>query len=107
MPTWNSLKRPRPLPLRRSNRPFIHGHDFSPRTRVDEATVERSLVADGCIIESGTRIENSVIGLRCHIGRDVTIRNSIVMGADFYEMPDELRALGDDNLPPLGHWCRQ
>ena len=30
-------------------------------------------------------IENSVIGLRCIIGNNVTIRNSILMGADAYE----------------------
>jgi len=33
-------------------------------------------VADGCVIGARTRIENSVIGLRCRIGSDVTIRNS-------------------------------
>ena len=31
-------------------------------------------------------IENSVIGVRCRIGRDVTIRNSVLMGADDYEI---------------------
>ena len=48
-------------------------------------------------------IENSVIGLRCFIGRDAVIRNSIVMGNDFYEMPDGI-AHGDSPTaePPLG-----
>ena len=47
------------------------GARFLPPTRCDGATIERSLVADGCVIGAGTRIENSVVGLRCHIGRDV------------------------------------
>ncbi|NOZ40134.1 MAG: glucose-1-phosphate adenylyltransferase [Planctomycetes bacterium] len=71
---------------------------FLPPTRVDGATIERSLIADGCIIEQGARIENSVIGLRCQIGRDVTIRNSIIMGADYYEGPEGRRT----DLPPIG-----
>jgi len=71
---------------------------FLPPTRVDGATIERSLIADGCIIEQGARIENSVIGLRCQIGRDVTIRNSIIMGADFYEGQESRRT----DLPPIG-----
>ena len=50
--------------------------------------ITSSLISDGCVIEPGARIENSVIGLRCRIGRDVSIRNSILMGADFYESPD-------------------
>ena len=71
---------------------------FLPPTRVDGATIERSLIADGCIIEPGSRIENSVIGLRCRIGRDVTIRNSIVMGADYYESPES----SPSHSTPLG-----
>ncbi len=47
-------------------------------------------------------IENSIIGLRCLIGRDVIIRNSIVMGNDFYELPDEVARHMSNGLPPLG-----
>ena len=61
---------------------------FLPPTRIDGVVDPASLVADGCVIGPGARIENSVIGLRCRIGRDVTIRNSVIMGADFYETPD-------------------
>lgn len=58
---------------------------FLPPTILDGATVNESMIADGCKIGKGAVIENSVIGLRCQIGENVTIRNSIVMGADFYE----------------------
>lgn len=70
-----------------------------PPTRIDDASIEGSLVADGCVIEPGARIENSVIGLRCRIGRDVTIRNSVVMGADFYETANDLESSGSHLLP--------
>jgi len=56
-----------------------------PSTRVEGATVANSLISDGCVIERGCVIENSVIGLRCRIGQNVVIRNSILMGADLYE----------------------
>lgn len=75
---------------------------FLPPTRIDGAAIERSLVADGCVIGAGTRIENSVVGLRCQIGRDVTIRSSIIMGADYYETPGQLSAHHADGLPPIG-----
>jgi glucose-1-phosphate adenylyltransferase len=73
---------------------------FLPPTRFDGATVESSLVADGCIIEPGTHIVNSVIGLRCKIGRNVTIRDSIIMGADMYETAEDLARHAD--LPAVG-----
>ncbi len=47
-------------------------------------------------------IENSIIGLRCLIGRDVVIRNSILMGNDFYELPDDAAFHKSNGLPPLG-----
>ena len=88
-----------PFTLASENAPIYSRPRFLPSTRVDGATIERSLIADGCIIEPGTRIENSVIGLRCQIGRDVTIRNSVVMGADYYEIPTEQNGI---DLPPIG-----
>src|SRR4030042_3635856 len=52
--------------------------------------------------EPGALIENSVIGLRCLIGRDVQIRDSVLMGNDFYEAPDEVAAHEANGSPPLG-----
>jgi glucose-1-phosphate adenylyltransferase len=37
------------------------------------------------VLDEGAVVENSVVGLRCRIGRDVVIRNSILMGSDFCE----------------------
>ncbi len=58
---------------------------FLPATRIDGATITGSLIADGCHIDDGTVIENSLIGIRCRIGKDVTIRNCVLMGADYFE----------------------
>ena len=43
-----------------------------------------------------------MIGLRCRIGRNVTIRNSILMGSDDYESADETAQADAAGLPPLG-----
>ncbi len=75
---------------------------FLPPSRIDRATIRDSLVADGCRIEEGAVVENSVIGLRCVIGRNVTIRSSILMGNDFYEQPHDIAADAAAGIPPLG-----
>lgn len=75
---------------------------YLPTTKVDNATIRQSLLADGCIIESGSVIENSVIGVRCQIGKNVTIRNSILMGADYYERPQQLREDVAAGRPKIG-----
>jgi glucose-1-phosphate adenylyltransferase len=91
-----------PFDLNDANAPIYTRPRFLPPSRIDGAMVTGSLVSDGCIIEPGARIENSVIGLRCRIGRDVTIRNSILMGADFYESQESLAASDFAEQPPIG-----
>ena len=75
---------------------------FLPPSRIDRATIRGSLVADGCRIEEGAVVENSIIGLRCVIGRNATIRNSILMGNDYYELPHEIAADAAAGIAPLG-----
>lgn len=58
---------------------------FLPPTRISSASIKGSLISHGCRIHKDASIENSVIGLRTIIGPNVTIRDSIVMGCDFYE----------------------
>ena len=58
---------------------------FLPPTTMSKANVSNSLVANGCFIGKNAVIDNSTIGLRTVVDSDVTIRNSIVLGCDFYE----------------------
>ena len=39
----------------------------------------------------GAEIERSVIGIRSRIGAGAQIRNSLLLGADYYETLDEMR----------------
>jgi glucose-1-phosphate adenylyltransferase len=75
---------------------------FLPPSRIDRATIRGSLIADGCRIEEGAVVENSIIGLRCVVGRNATIRNSILMGNDSYELADEIAAGSAAGVTPVG-----
>jgi glucose-1-phosphate adenylyltransferase len=74
---------------------------FLPPTLMEEVSVKRSLIADGCRIGRGTTIENCVIGLRCIIGENVTLRDTVIMGADLFD-DERTRKLAGDHAPPLG-----
>ena len=91
-----------PFQLYDATAPIYTRPRFLPPSRIDGAMINSSLISDGCVIEPGARIENSVIGLRCRIGRDVSIRNSVLMGADVYESPDAEAASSLADLPPIG-----
>jgi glucose-1-phosphate adenylyltransferase len=91
-----------PFELASADAPLFSRARFLPPTRVDGATVNSTLMADGCQIEEGAVIENSIIGLRCRIGRNVVIRNSILMGNDYYQTPAEFEHDANNGQPPLG-----
>ena len=57
-----------------------------------------SLLSEGCIVV-GAHIERSVVGLRSRIGRGATVRDSLILGADYYEAEDMAPR---DGHPPIG-----
>jgi glucose-1-phosphate adenylyltransferase len=91
-----------PFDLSWSQAPVYTRARFLPPSRVHGATVNHSLISDGCQIGDGCLIENSIIGLRCLIEPGVTIRNSIVMGADFYERRIDPNQPDRADRPPVG-----
>lgn len=74
---------------------------FLPGSRINGGALRDVLMADGCRIENAT-IRNAVIGLRSVIGSSVTLTNSIMMGADYYESPVNALVNRDKNRPNMG-----
>ena len=68
---------------------------FLPGSKMNGATLRQAIISDGCII-SDAHIERSVIGIRSIIQSGATIRNSIVMGADYFELD------ADSSEPRIG-----
>lgn len=71
---------------------------FLPGSKINGAVLRQAIIADGCII-TDAHIERSVIGVRSLIQTGATIRNSIVMGADYYETDPGAVPAGQ---PPIG-----
>jgi glucose-1-phosphate adenylyltransferase len=69
---------------------------FLPGSKINGATLRQAIVSDGCII-SDAHLERCVVGIRSVIQSGATIRNSIVMGADYFELGQT-----DSSQPPIG-----
>jgi glucose-1-phosphate adenylyltransferase len=74
------------MPLIYINRIYTQQRHL-PASKVSGTQVERAIIADGSII-TDAHIDRTVIGIRSVIGRGTTIRNSVLMGADFYQAED-------------------
>ncbi len=74
--------------------PFYTHPRFLPGSRLNGCRFNRSMLADGCVLEDCT-VEDSVIGVRSNLRR-ATVRRALIMGAD----PDPPESLA--GAPPLG-----
>lgn len=69
-------------------RPIYTRPRFLPPSVTDGCSLERVVLAEGSLIH-GASIRESVIGLRSIVGEGVRIARTVMMGADFYESPEE------------------
>jgi glucose-1-phosphate adenylyltransferase len=82
-------------------RPVYTHPRFLPATKVEGCTLKRALVSEGCIL-MGASVERSVVGIRSRIGQGTSVRDSLVLGADYYESLEEMDRAQAKGLPPLG-----
>ncbi len=89
-----------PFALELKDAPIYTRPRFLPPTRIEGATILRSMIADGCTIEAAAVIKNSSIGLRSNIGANAQIKDSVLMGADYFR--HDVRANHIEGQPQLG-----
>jgi glucose-1-phosphate adenylyltransferase len=83
-----------------NNQIYTHAR-YLPSSRFSDCTVHESLVCDGTILNK-TRLSQTVIGIRAIVLAGADIEKSIVMGADYYESPDDLKANRSKGIPDIG-----
>lgn len=75
---------------------------YLPASRISAATLEYGLISDGCVVCAGTQIYRSVLGVRTRVGRDVFMRNAVIIGADRFETEAERADNVHKGIPDLG-----
>ncbi len=77
------------------NKP-VHTHARAlAATKIEGSRMKNVLVSDGSIIVDA-ELDRALIGIRSRIGRGCVIRNSLILGADFYEKTEA------SGRPPIG-----
>ena len=74
---------------------------YLPASKMHGSTINRSIISEGCIIESSV-IERSVVGIRSRICDGSRLRNTIMMGADYYQTIDEMEVDRRAGAPNVG-----
>jgi glucose-1-phosphate adenylyltransferase len=74
---------------------------FLPASRVSGASLEECLISDGCVIQEGANLRRCVVGVRSRIGRNVTLRDVVLLGADRFETDADRAANRARGIPDL------
>jgi len=72
-----------------------------PPIKIGDTQIISSILAEGSIVH-GSKIMNSVIGIRTRIGKDTEIISSYLMGSDYYETIPEMAHSLERGIPKLG-----
>jgi glucose-1-phosphate adenylyltransferase len=84
-----------------SSKIYTRARVLPPSKITGSTTVDKSVVAEGCII-NGAQIEHSVVGIRSRIGFGSVITNSYLMGNDYYQNLEEIRHNSENGIINIG-----
>src|SRR3954469_2940577 len=74
---------------------------YLPASKINKCTIDHVVVGDGSILTDSS-LRHCVLGVRCFIGEGSVLEDTIVMGADYYETPDQLKENETKGRPRLG-----
>ena len=96
------VKQPRPeFSFYDAEAPIYSRPRFLPPSKILDSVMQESMVCDGCILR-GSRIINSIVGIRARIESNSSIENTLMMGADFYQSETERGSDSSQGVPPVG-----
>lgn len=72
-----------------------------PPAKVSGTIINKAILSEGCIIHA-KEITNSVVGIRARIGSDTIIKNTYIMGCDYYENIEQINEKNKKGAPILG-----
>jgi glucose-1-phosphate adenylyltransferase len=92
LPRFNFYDEERPI--------FTHAR-FLPGSKILSSEVEESILCEGSIVSRAT-IRQSIIGVRSRIGENCRIERTVMMGADYFESAEGLKANRAKGIPDIG-----
>jgi glucose-1-phosphate adenylyltransferase len=87
--------------------PVYSHYEYLPASKLNKCSIDNVVVADGCILTDST-LKHSLFGIRSYVGEGSDLEDVVMMGADYYETPEQIasnRARGKPNLG-VGKGCR-
>lgn len=84
-----------------ANKPMFTSRRNLPPSTIDNSKIVDSIISHGTFLNN-CNIEHSVIGIRSRINSGVHLKDTVMLGADYYETSSEISALLAEGRVPIG-----
>ncbi|KAL5700457.1 glucose-1-phosphate adenylyltransferase [Ranunculus cassubicifolius] len=82
-------------------KPIFTSPRFLPATKIEESKILKSIISHGCFLRK-CRVEHSVVGVRSRLDYGVDLKNTVMMGADYYQTEAEIASILAQGKVPIG-----
>ncbi|XP_021664794.2 glucose-1-phosphate adenylyltransferase large subunit 1 isoform X2 [Hevea brasiliensis] len=81
--------------------PFYTSPQFLPPTKIDKCRIIDAIISHGCFLRECT-IHHSVVGERSRLDYGVELKDTLMLGADYYQTEAEIASLLAEGKVPIG-----
>jgi len=81
--------------------PIYTSPRYLPPAKIERSKIVDAIISHGAMLGDCT-VENAIVGLRARIGKGVTIKDAMIMGADYYESDEDRAKLLLEGKVPIG-----
>ncbi|KAM5564941.1 glucose-1-phosphate adenylyltransferase large subunit, chloroplastic/amyloplastic-like [Rosa sericea] len=81
--------------------PFYTSPRFLPPTKVEKCRIMDAIISHGCFLRECS-VQHSIVGVRSRLEYGVELKDTMMMGADYYQTEDEIASLLADGKVPVG-----
>ena len=83
------------------NAPIYTQDRYLPASKLNKCAIDHVVIGDGSILTDST-LKHCVMGIRSFVDEGTSLEDVVVMGADYYETKEQLRANIAQGLPRVG-----
>ncbi|WJZ90600.1 hypothetical protein VitviT2T_009731 [Vitis vinifera] len=82
-------------------KPIFTSPRFLPPTKIEKCRVMDSIISHGCFLRECS-VEHSIVGIRSRLDYGVEMKDTMMMGADYYQTEEEIAAFLAEGKVPIG-----
>jgi glucose-1-phosphate adenylyltransferase len=72
-----------------------------PASKIYKCDLDHAIISGGCFVHDA-KIKRSIVGIRSNISKNVELDHVVLMGADYYESPEDLKNTAQQGIPTIG-----